>query len=140
MDEKEIIREFKILASKLKKDDTIVYLEQAQKMNDMDQELQDLIGKLNICQMNYRIEAVKEDKDEDKIDALYNEYMDLYNQIMANDSMVEYNNCKTEADRLKAYITAIINAAFNGGDPMIVEMPAGGCSGDCSGCSGCSGN
>lgn len=46
MDEKEIIREFKILASKLKKDDTIVYLEQAQKMNDMDQELQDLIGKL----------------------------------------------------------------------------------------------
>ena len=72
MDEKEIIREFKILASKLKKDDTIVYLEQAQKMNDMDQELQDLIGKLNICQMNYRIEAVKEDKDEDKIDALYN--------------------------------------------------------------------
>ena len=32
MDEKEIIREFKILASKLKKDDTIVYLEQAQKI------------------------------------------------------------------------------------------------------------
>ena len=131
----DIIMQFRLLAKKLQSDDRLIYLEQAKKMNDMDEELQDLIGKLNVCQMNYRVEAVKEDKDEDKINAYYEEYMYLYNQIMANESMASYNQCKTEADNLRTFINAIIDAAFDGGDPMLVEMPATGCSGDCSGCS-----
>ena len=60
--ENDIILEFKLLAKKLQSDDRLVYLEQAKRMNDMDRELQELISKLNIVQMNYRIEAVKEER------------------------------------------------------------------------------
>ncbi len=132
----DIITEFKLLAKKLQTDDRLIYLEQAKKMNDMDQELQTLISRLNQVQLDYRVEAVRENKDEEKIDRLYNEYMDLYDRIMANDSMQAYNECKTEADKLKNYITAIITSAFEGGDPMLVEMPESTCGGDCSSCGG----
>ena len=137
MENFDIIYEFKLLAKKLQQDDRIIYLEQAKKMNDMDQELQELIGKFNLCQYNYRAEDAKKDKDEAKLSQLYAEITDLYAQIMENDSMKEYNECKTEVDRLTQHIQAIISAAINGGDPMAVELPAGGCSGNCSGCSGC---
>ena len=137
MENFDIISEFKLLAKKLQQDDRIIYLEQAKKMNDMDQELQELIGKFNLCQYNYRTEDAKKDKDEAKLSQLYSEITDLYAQIMENDSMKEYNECKTEVDRLTQHIQAIISAAINGGDPMAVELPAGGCSGNCSGCSGC---
>lgn len=136
----DIITEFKLLAKKLQSDDRLVYLDQARKVNDMDQELQALISKLNQVQLDYRVEAVKEDKDEEKIDRLYNEYMDLYDRIMANDSMKQYTECKNEADSLRNYINAIITAAFEGGDPMIVEMPDVSCTGDCSTCGGSCGN
>ncbi len=140
MENMDIITEFRLLAMKLKTDSRLIYLEQAKRMNDMDEELQALIAKLNEVQMEYRVEAVKAEKDEDRIDSLYNEYMDIYKQIMENDSMVAYNESKTERDQLRRLINAIVDAAFDGGDPMIVELPEGGCSGDCSGCSGCSGN
>jgi len=137
MEKFDIIYEFKLLAKKLQQDDRVIYLEQAKKMNDMDQELQELIGKFNLVQFNYRTESVKEDRDEAKLEQLNSELIDLYGQIMENDSMKEYNECKTEVDRLTQHIQAIITSALNGGDPMIVELPEGGCSGSCSTCSGC---
>jgi len=137
MEKFDIIYEFKLLAKKLQQDDRVIYLEQAKKMNDMDQELQELIGKFNLVQFNYRTESVKEDRDEAKLEQLNSELIDLYGQIMENDSMKEYNECKTEVDRLTQHIQAIITSALNGGDPMLVELPEGGCSGSCSTCSGC---
>lgn len=137
MENFDIIYEFKLLAKKLQQDDRLIYLDQARKMNDMDQELQDLIGKFNLCQYNYKTELVREPKDDEKLKSLNTELMDLYQQIIANDSMREYNECKAEVDKLTQHIQAIINAAVNGGDPMAVELPSGGCDGNCSGCSGC---
>ena len=105
----------------------------------MDQELQQLIGKFNLKQYEYRVEVVKAERDEDKIKALNDDIMQLYRDIMANDSMKEYNDCKNEVDRLEEHLKAIIHAAIEGNDPMIVELPEGGCVGDCSSCSGCVG-
>ncbi len=137
MEKFDIIYEYKLLAKKLQEDDRVVYLEQVKKKMDMDKELQDLIGKFNLAQYNYRIEAVKEDKDEAKLEEINNELISLYSDIMANEFMIEYNECKTEVDKLTQHIQAIITSALNGGDPMIVELPEGGCSGSCSSCSGC---
>lgn len=137
MENTDIIYEFKLLAKKLQQDDRLIYLEQAKKMNDMDQELQELIGKFNLSQYNYRIEAAKEDADREKLKQINREMTELYHRIMENDSMQEYNECKAEVDKLTQFIQAIINAAVNGGDPMSVQLPEGGCSGNCSGCSGC---
>ncbi len=137
MENFDIIYEFKLLAKKLQEDDRVIYLEQVKKKMDMDQELQDLIGKFNLCQYNYRIEAVKEDKDDAKLEEINKEMIGLYSDIMANEFMMEYNECKTEVDKLTQHIQAIITSALNGGDPMLVELPEGGCSGSCSTCSGC---
>ncbi len=137
MENFDIIYEFKLLAKKLQEDDRVIYLEQVKKKMDMDQELQDLIGKFNLCQYNYRIEAVKEDKDDAKLEEINKEMIGLYSDIMANEFMMEYNECKTEVDKMTQHIQAIITSALNGGDPMLVELPEGGCSGSCSSCSGC---
>lgn len=137
MEKFDIINEFKLLAVKLQQDDRVVYLDQVKKKMDMDQELQDLIGKFNLAQYNYRIEAVKEDKDDAKLEEMNNELIKVYSDIMANEFMIEYNECKTEVDKLTQHIQAIITSALNGGNPMLVELPEGGCSGSCSSCSGC---
>ena len=137
MEKFDIINEFKLLAVKLQQDDRVVYLDQVKKKMDMDKELQDLIGKFNLAQYNYRIEAVKEDKDEAKLEEMNKELIAVYSDIMANEFMIEYNECKTEVDKLTQHIQAIITSALNGGNPMLVELPEGGCSGSCSSCSGC---
>lgn len=137
MEKFDIINEFKLLAVKLQQDDRVVYLDQVKKKMDMDQELQDLIGKFNLAQYNYRIEAVKEDKDDAKLEKMNNELIKVYSDIMANEFMIEYNECKTEVDKLTQHIQAIITSALNGGNPMLVELPEGGCSGSCASCSGC---
>ncbi|MEG1863410.1 MAG: YlbF family regulator [Oscillospiraceae bacterium] len=139
MENFDIIQEFKILATKLKSDDRLIYLEQARKMNDMDQELQELVGQFNLIRFNLNTEMVREEKDQEKINKLTEELNDVYAKVMENDSMIAYNECKQEADSLSQFIQAIISTAFNGGDPMAVELPQGGCSGSCSSCSGCSG-
>lgn len=132
----DIIQEFKVLATKLKQDDRVIYFEQAKKMNDMDQELQDLIGQFNLIRYNLNAELTKEEKDDAKIQQLNQELNDVYAKVMENDSMINYNECKTELDQLSSHLQAIIAAALNGGDPMIVELPQGGCSGSCSSCGG----
>lgn len=137
MENFDIIYEFRLLAKKLQQDDRIVYLDQVRKKMDMDNELQDQIQKFNALQYEYRIESVKEDKDEAKIQNINKELIALYADIMANEFMVEYNECKDEVDKLTTLVQAIITAAINGGDPMIVEVPEGGCTGSCSSCSGC---
>ena len=139
MEKFDVIYELRLLAKKLQQDDRIVYLEQVKKKMDLDKELQELIQKFNTLQYEYRIEAVKEDgvRDDAKVQNLNKELVSIYADIMANEFMMEYNECKNEVDKLTQLVQAIITAAINGGDPMIVEVPEGGCSGSCSSCSGC---
>ena len=104
----------------------------------MDQELQDLIGKFNLARFNYNIETNKQEgRDEAVIAGYENEINELYTQIMENDSMVAYSEAKTDVDRLMQHAQAVITCVFNGGDPMLVELPDEGCTGSCSSCSGC---
>ena len=134
----DFITEFKKLCVQLQKEDVAIYFEQAKKMNDMDQELQDLIGKFNLAKFNLNIEMNKmEDRDEALINKYDAELRDLYEQIMANDSMVAYSDAKADVDRLVQYTQAILTAVFDGGNPMLVQLPEAGCTGSCSSCSGC---
>lgn len=134
----DFITEFKKLCKQLQMEDVIVYLEQARKMNDMDQELQDLIGKFNLARFNLNIEMNKqEDSDENELRRLDEEISSLYEQIMANDSMMAYNEALNDVNRLKQYVDAVLTATINGGDPMVVQLPEEGCTGSCSSCSGC---
>ena len=56
-----------------------------------------------------------------------------------NLARLDLNNesAKAECEAMVSHIDAIINTAMNGGDPMTVQAPSGGCTGSCSTCGGC---
>ena len=108
---------FKRAAMALQTDSRYLAMDQARKMNDKDEELQNLIGEFNLAR-NQKVN-------------------DLYGKIMADDGMVAYNEAKRDCEALVNYIDAIINTAMNGGDPMTVQEPSASCTGSCSTCGGC---
>ncbi len=136
---KDAITMFKEAAAQLQKEEAFLALAHAMEQNDSDEALQQMIGDFNLARIDLNSELSKsaEEKDGEKVAALNTKVNELYNQIMANESMAAYNEAKTEIEKAISYINAIVNTAVNGGDPMTVEEPAGGCSGSCSSCSGC---
>ncbi len=107
--------------------------------NDADETLQTLIGDFNLARIDLNSELSKsaEEKDKDRVAMLNTRVNDLYQAIMENESMKAYNEAKQEMEAVVAWVNAIITTAVNGGDPMTVEQPTGGCSGSCASCGGC---
>lgn len=135
---KDAIAMFKEAAAQMQREEAYQALMGTLKRNDEDEALQSLIGDFNLARIDLNAELSKsEDKDQEKIAALNTKVGQLYNDIMANESMIAYNEAKAEVEQMVEYINAIINTAVNGGDPMMVEQPQAGCSGSCSSCAGC---
>ena len=82
-------------------------------------------------------ESAKPETDAARVAELNERVNSLYSQIMASEGMVRYNAAKKECEEMVGHIDAIINTAMNGGDPMSVKAPTGGCTGSCSTCGGC---
>lgn len=135
---KDAITLFKEAAVQMQKEEAYVALEGTRSKNDSDEALQTLIGDFNLARIDLNTELAKsEDKNQEKVAELNTKVNQLYNDIMSNERMIAYNEAKTELEAVVNHINAIINTAVNGGDPMTVEAPTGGCSGSCSSCSGC---
>ncbi len=135
---KDAITLFKEAAAQMQREEVYVALMGALKKNDEDEALQSLIGDFNLARIDLNAELSKgEEKDQEKINTLNTKVGQLYNDIMANESMITYNEAKAELEQLVEYINAIVNTAVNGGDPMTVEQPQAGCTGSCASCSGC---
>lgn len=117
----------------------IAYLN-CKKANDEDKELQNLIGRLNLIQMNYQQEAAKADSDENKL-KLYNEdFENVYGEIMTNQSMKKFEEAKQDVDDMMNYVVKLLSMVTNGADPEIAQpdmTPETGCTGDCGSCGGC---
>ena len=128
---------FKKAAAAMQTDPRYLELDAARRENDMDQELQNLIGEFNLARLDLNNEASKMESDAARIEELNKRVNDLYSQIMASEGMVRYNTAKAECEAMVSYNDAIINTAMNGGDPMTVKQPEGGCTGSCSTCGGC---
>ena len=132
----DIIDQVRALALELQKDERYLVLENARRMNDADEELQQQIGECNLARIDLNNEVSKQEKNAERITELNEKIQSIYTDVMNNESMQAYNEAKTEMDNLMQYINAILTTAVNGGDPMTVEEPSS-CGGDCSGCSGC---
>ena len=132
----DIIDQVRALALELQKDERYLVLENARRMNDADEELQQQIGEFNLARIDLNNEVSKQEKNAERITELNEKIQSIYTDVMNNESMQAYNEAKTEMDNLMQYINAILPTAVNGGDPMTVEEPSS-CGGDCSGCSGC---
>ena len=127
---KDAITMFKEAAAQLQREEAYLALEGTRKKNDEDEALQQLIGDFNLARIDLNSELSKSaDKDQDKVNELNVKVNQLYNDIMANESMAAYNEAKAELESVMNYVNA---------DPMTVEEPQqGGCSGSCASCSGC---
>lgn len=128
---------FKRASVALQTDYRYLALDAARKATDEDKELQNMIGEFNLARMDLNNEISKDDRSDARVAELNEKVNSLYGQIMANEHMLAYNEAKRECETLVSHIDAIINTAMNGGDPMLVEEPAAGCTGSCSTCGGC---
>ena len=128
---------FKKAAAAMQTDPRYLELDAARRENDNDQELQGLIGEFNLKRLDLNNESAKPEPDTAHVADLNQQVNDLYTQIMSSEGMVRYNTAKTECEAMVSHIDAIINTAMNGGDPMTVQAPTGGCTGSCSTCGGC---
>ena len=128
---------FKKAAAAMQTDPRYLELDAARRENDMDQELQGLIGEFNLARLDLNNETSKIEPSDDRINELNQKINNLYTQIMSSEGMVRYNAAKAECEALVNHIDAIINTAMNGGDPMTVNAPQGGCTGSCATCGGC---
>lgn len=128
---------FKKAAAAMQTDPRYLELDAARRENDMDEELQGLIGEFNLVRLDLNNEVAKEETDTARVTELNQRVNDLYTQIMSSEGMVRYNTAKAACEAMVSYIDAIINTAMNGGDPMTVQQPDGACTGSCSTCGGC---
>lgn len=128
---------FKKAALALQTDPRYLELDAARRENDADQELQNLIGEFNLARLDLNNETAKTEHEDARLAELNKRVNDLYSQIMASEGMVRYNAAKAECEQMVAHIDAVINTAMNGGDPLEVKQPGGGCSGSCGSCGGC---
>lgn len=132
----DIIEMARELGKKLQAEESYIAMRSAQQICDDDESLQQLIGEFNLKRMAINNEAQKDDRNEDTLKRLNEEFRGIYAQIMANENMSRYNSAKTEFDATLQRVTAIIGLCADGENPDTCDYEAA-CSGDCSTCGGC---
>ena len=123
----DIITMARELGKLIQQDERYKRIDAAKKANDEDEKLQELIAKFNLKRSELNPE---------KLNQLDKELKALYQEVMANPNMAEFNAAKAEVDGMMNFISTILYGSVNGEDPDTIEMQAS-CGGNCSGCSGC---
>ena len=123
------------LGKKLQEEECYIIMRTAQQTCDEDQGLQQAIGEFNLKRMAINNEVQKDDRNEETLKRLNEEFRAAYGQIMGNENMQRYNEAKTEFDALLQRVTGIIGLCADGEDPETCEYEAS-CGGDCASCGG----
>lgn len=113
--------------------------EAARKTNEADEELNNLIGKINLIQLNYQNEASKgEEADAEKMEGFAKEFEEAYREIMLNGNMVKFEAAKTAVDDMMNEIMGILACCIDGQDPATcTPEQEHHCGGSCESCGGC---
>lgn len=131
----EIIKLTRELGKAIQADERYAKFVAARETNEKDDELNELIGKMQLIHMSYQHEASKEDANEQKLTAYEEEFMELREKIMNNQNMVNYEKARMDIDEMMNYIVAILTECIKGEDPETCEPPQEhSCSGNCSSC------
>ena len=135
----DIVKLTRELGKAIQLDERYLAFMEAKKANEADTELNALIGKLNLVQMNYQNEYSSEEPDAKKLDSYDAEFKDIYGSIMLNENMKRYEEKKQDVDDMMNYLIQILSLCVNGEDPDTCEpAPAeGDCTGNCASCGGC---
>ena len=113
--------------------------EAARKANEADDALNELIGKINLIQLNYQNEAAKgEEADAAKMEQFSKEFEEKYREIMLNGNMVKFEAAKNAVDEMMNEIMGILACCVDGQDPATcTPHQEHSCDGSCSSCGGC---
>lgn len=128
------------LGTAIQQSATYKKLEVAKIANDNDEKLQNLIGEFNLKRVAINELITKQDENNnEKVTALDTEMKEIYNEIMTNLNMIEYNKARNEIDVMMNEINTILMKSVNGEDPETCssEQESACNSGGCSSCSGC---
>lgn len=132
-----VIEAARELGKAIQADERYLKLAQATKANEADDTLNNLISKLNLIQMSYQHEAEGE-ANEEKMNEYDKQFRELYDEIMVNENMKNYENARQEVDDMMNYVMQLLSMVVNGGDPETCDPAAqANCSGSCSTCGGC---
>ncbi len=135
----DIIKLTRDLGAAIQQDERYLKFKEAKEANENDSELMNLVGEIQLIQMNFQQEASKEDADEEKLKAYNENFEKLYNELSSNEKMKAYEEARDKIDEMMNYIMAILGLCVNGDDPYTCEpqMNDHDCGGNCSACSGC---
>ena len=125
------------LGRALQNDERYIAMVAARQQSDEDAALQEAIGEFNLKRMAISNEAQKEDRNEETLRRLNDEFRAVYQKIMENEHMLRYNEAKNDFDALLQRITGIIGLCADGEDPNTADYDPASCGGDCSSCGGC---
>ena len=135
----DLIKMARELGAEIQKDERYIEFMEAHDANEKDNELNELIGRIQLVHMSYNHEASKDDRNEEKLKAYDEEFNKLYNEVMINPNMRRYEKARTAIDEMMKEITGILTLCVRGEDPMTCD-PNASCSGDCGSCSGSCGS
>ncbi len=136
----DVIKLTRELGAAIQKDERYLAFAKARQENEADAELNDLMGQIQMVQMNYQMEASKEEPDSAKMQELEEQFNDVYTKFMDNDKMKVYEAARAEIDEMMNYVMQILGLCVNGADPETCEPEQPhehNCDGSCSSCSGC---
>ena len=132
-----IIEMTRELGRALQNDERYIAMMSARQASDEDQALQEAIGEFNLKRMAISNEAQKDDRNEETLQRLNEEFRGVYQKIMENEHMLRYNDAKNEFDALLQRMTGILSLCADGEDPETCDYDAASCGGNCSSCAGC---
>jgi len=109
----------------------------AQEANEADEALNERLQALELVRMQYKREAAKkDDADPDLMEAYNSRFEVVYDQIMGNENMKEYQEAADALNALLKWMTGILQGCAQGEDPSVFEPEQAGCGGKCGSCGG----
>lgn len=134
----DIIKLTRELGAAIQQDERYINFAKARQENENDAELNELMAQIQMVQMNYQMEASKENPDSAKMQGYEEQFNDVYTRFMDSEKMKNYEAARAEIDNLMNYVMQILGLCVNGADPATCEPePEHECGGSCSSCSGC---
>ena len=132
MDVMKLTRE---LGAAIQQDERYLEFSRIRNENESDPQLRDMMGKIQLLQMNYQRESSLENPNSEKLAAYESEFNEAYEKFMNNEKMQAFEAARLRIDEMMNRIMQILGLCVNGADPATCE-PEHNCSGSCSECAG----
>ena len=96
----DLIQMARELGAAIQQDERYLALAKANAVNEADEELNNLIGEVQMIQTSYQNEAGKEDADNEKLEAFDKRFSEVYNKVMTNTNMQTFQEARQAIDDL----------------------------------------